>query len=141
MTPLGEQPYIGPVMRSEALSLYIREVLGAEVPRPEPVADLAPVIVVTEELTEFTRNLLNKILSSISLAHWRHQTLEQEPVPAVHRLIFGSDGTPGRKVVGQEVHWVMPKLSEMLGEGPEVTAHKRAVWNLLQGFQREFKVQ
>ncbi len=140
MTGAGSQPYIGPVMRNEALTLYIREVLGTDVPHPEPVADLAPLVVVTEELTEFTRSLLNKILASVGLTHWRHQTLEQEPIPTLHRLSF-SGGSPGRQLVGDEVHWTMPRLSEMLGEGPEVTANKRAVWNLLQTFQREFKIQ
>lgn len=136
MTTAGRQPYIGPAMSDKALSLYIKEVLGTETPRPVAVEDIAAVVVVTEELTEFSRNLLNKILASIGLTHWRHQTLNQPPIPARHRLLF-SGQTPGRVEQGEKVSWNMPLLSEMLGDGPEVAQNKRVVWNLLQNFKRE----
>ncbi len=123
-------------MKDEALALYIRDVLGTEIPRPEPVIDVAPILVVSEELTEFSRDLLHKILGSVGLAHWRHQTLTQNPIRASHRLVF-SGGATGRNVVGEEVHWILPRLQDMLGEGADVTANKRAAWGLLQIFKQE----
>ena len=128
-------------MGNDALTLYVNEVLGAVAPPvSQPIVDVAPVVVETEELTEFTKALLSKILTSIQLQHWRHQDLNREPIPALHRLLFSGDGC-SRSVVGDEVRWTMPSLSQMLGDGPEVAAKKRAVWGLLKDFARELKAQ
>lgn len=129
-------------MRNEPISIYLREVLGASTPTADPVsvASRAPVVVVTEELTEFTKTLLSKILSSIRLENWQHQELNREPIPAMHRLLFSGDGCRRSEKDG-EVHWNLPSLTQMLGEGPEVTNAKRSAWAMLQEFSREFKTR
>lgn len=126
-------------MGNDPLSLYISEVLGPSIPVQEvvpPIVDVAPVVVETEELTEFTRSLLHKILASVQLKDWRQQFLGDEPIPSHHRLRFSGDSC-SRTVNGDEVRWTMPSLSQMLGDGPEVNTHKRAVWSLLKDFQKE----
>ncbi len=129
----------------QPVPLYLREVLGVSPPvQAQPQAqspvEILPVVVVTEELSEQTKPLLDKILASIRLTKWQHQETNQEPTPAMHRLLFSGDRCE-RRVVGNEVQWHMPRLTQMLGDGPEVTVHKRAVWSLLQEFSREIKTQ
>ncbi len=97
--------------------------------------DRVPVTVESEELTEFTTALLHKILASVGLKKWSQMDIGGTEVPSHHRLRF--TGQQGRQVEGDCVHWLLPTLSQMLGEGAEVAARKKAAWALLQQFSRE----
>lgn len=112
---------------------YLEEVLGLHVfPRPAVAPARVPVAVECEELTEFTRVLLAKVMGSIGLKSWGDGA-----AAAFHRVCF--DGGHGREELGGTVLWHLPTLSDMLGEGPEITARKKTAWHLLQQLNRELE--
>ena len=128
-------------MKSGVQQRYLEEVLGITLfpagsgPAVRLELEKVPVTVECEDLTEFTTALLHKILSSVGLRKWSHMDIGGAEVPSHHRLRF--TGQSGRQVEGGCVHWLLPTLSQMLGEGGEVATRKKSAWVLLQQFSRE----
>lgn len=132
-------------MFTDAQILYLTEVLGTAVDSyraASPVAEEAPAaaagetVVLTASLELAEQALLTKILASVNLSQYKvASTPEEIPPSATHILSFGE--AYGRRPEGQAVWWGLPALSEMLGAGPEVAAHKKAAWATLQLYQRE----
>lgn len=125
-------------METDLQSQYMEEVLGVK-PGPIPMSQepaLLPLIVECEEVTEFTRVLLHKIMASVGQKSWAQILIDEDSPGARHRLRFV--GLGGRIEKDSQVEWLLPTLSEMLGDGPEVAQKKKAAWSLLKDFQTEF---
>lgn len=125
-------------MMTDLQSQYMDEVLGV---RPGPTdgpvpASVLPLIVECEEVTEFTKALLHKIMASVGIPAWAQILVNEEAPQAKHRLQFV--GLGGRAEKDGQVEWRLPTLTEMLGDGPEVAQKKKAAWSLLKDFQVEF---
>lgn len=127
-------------MYTETQIEYLTEVLGVSVamlPRARNAgADVAPpeVLVLTEALNSEETALLKKILGSISLDAYLHIQCDAGAIPqlppAKHTLAFLN----GNESQGW---WHLPRISEMMGNGTEVSARKREAWNKLQQFAGE----
>lgn len=117
----------------EVLGLKTGPMAPAEAPEDAPI----PLIVECEEVTEFTRPLLHTIMASVGVRQWAQIRLEEAAPKARHRIRF--NGASGRRDQAGQVEWSLPRLSDMLGEGPDVAQRKKAAWTLLKEFQNEFK--
>lgn len=122
-------------MATDLQSQYMDEVLGVK-PGPTVGTPVLPLIVECEEVTEFTRMLLHKIMASVGISSWSQIQVNEDAPQARHRLRF--IGIGGRSEMEGQVEWRLPTLTEMLGDGPEVAQKKKAAWSLLKDFQTEF---
>ena len=143
--------YIGRPMFTDAQKQYINEVLGASPAsfKTQRLHEsiLAPfeVVVLTGPIDDAASSeLLQRILASAQLSDVPRFVSDApesfilpKGIEARHVLAFSDRRPPGRHLSDSTVWWGMSSLSAMLGEGVEVVNAKRAVWNLLQQFNKE----
>jgi hypothetical protein len=145
---MGAFPRLGPML-TEAQIQYITEVLGAPIEAylkpvghvlPEAVSILTPRLGSNEE-----RLLLDRILASANLKEAPVYEFESVPdfhahaeaLSARHALVFSREVPYGRHQHDGITVWGLHGLDSMIGQGPEVARAKKAVWDLLQQFNRE----
>jgi hypothetical protein len=115
---------------------YMQEVLGALPTRLfRSIKKPSRVVVVCPALDSEQRALLDRILATTELTDF---AMSESVVQADHILDFRPGQKFGRQVGSQSIQWCFHPVAELMGNTPDVTIRKREVWNLLQGFIKEF---
>lgn len=141
-TPAGAESESGPIRGAVGNSHNRAAPRGDE--DEFAIADVAAVTVLTKVLSPEQKLLLTKILASVQLAGYDLREVESvseiigsDEFGSPHVFVFDEGQTLERTAGESVVWWSFPAVSEMMGSGPEVTAHKKATWNLLQQFAKE----
>lgn len=141
-------------MLTEAQIQYITEVLGTSIEGYLRAASISsspqgaknqeiPVAVLTPPLKADERDLLDRILASVHLKSAPRfesdgfKDIQSKEAALRHALIFRDDVPFGRHQQDDVTVWGLHSLSSMVGDGPAVAQSKKAVWALLQQFNRE----
>lgn len=136
-------------MFTAAQILYLSEVLGVSPTAyrstsagPTVSPAVANGLVLTPRLIPQETALLGKILAAVGGQNWTHLEIENPQIgvlpptmeaPAI-ALLFCEDSLGRKKINGTE--WVaLPAISQMLGDGPQVAANKKMVWEELKRFK------
>jgi len=130
---LGVTSWVRPIVETPAPSAWAVDTLATEVQVRHPLARIH-----RDGWSSDEQALVEKILSAVQLSD---TPIAEEDTLAAHVLVFDSESSPSRQMIGDQIFWNLGPLKKLLqGSPPEIQQAKREVWNLLKQMKEEVGV-